>query len=640
MSLATINNSSLALLEVLTEASFLFKGTYRREYWKEFLSSIEEKLPKDILPIVKRHLACMEDIKQREYYYSFTSNTLELFHQINKEVTSLAPLEHILFTSSSSLRKISRANIVMIALLDQDGKKIAMKAAAGAQSGSLVDFKQDMDSGITGLVAKYKKPFVVSDLENEKYLIDSLTKTLIEKEDIRSLMGAPLLVKDKLIGLIYLARKSPYSSSDVHIKMLTYYCSQVAIAINNARLYANELRISELHRNIFEVALDQGYDSIVQKLAEFINQPIMLMDEYGHIICSIFPSKVKNKTHTEFEHHKEIYGKILSHTKRLLVETILEFQHNHVFYTVFPVDFHERTVAYLVIPKSFDDQYDHIDFMAIEQSKNILSLKISKERTSTEVELRLRQDFLYDLIHGLESEEDLSRRGRHLNISLEEHHQILVLSPLCEESQTKQINGTLEKIRYKLTGSGLPLSMVNSQKLIVSVPFSKTDSLARSILTDLEKYNSDTNAVIGVSKTVTGLSGYKKAYEEAKKAAEFAVHFNKKGEILHFDQLGIVGVMFEGNNFDSMKEFCEKYLGALMNYKYTNGTDLIYSLQVFLDHESVIQSAAEELHVHYNTLRYRLKRIEEIIELDLKDPQTKLNLRIALLIYRLLHSHD
>ncbi|WP_077213521.1 helix-turn-helix domain-containing protein [Bacillus dakarensis] len=635
--MATINNTSLALLEVLTEASFLFKGTYVRANWKEFLTNMEEKLPAEILPTVKRHLTSIEDIKQKEYYYSFTSNTLELFHQINKEVTSLAPLEHILYTSSNSLRKISKANLVMIALLDQDEKKICMKAAAGAQSERLLDFKQDINSGVTGLVAKYKKPFIVSNLANEKYLIDSLAATLIENENIQSLIAAPLLVKDKLIGLIYLARNRPYSSSDIHIKMLTYYCSQVAIAINNARLYANELRVSKLHRNIFEVALEQGYESIIQKLAEFINQPIMLMDEFGHIICKISPSK-DNRNLTEFDCPKDIYRSILRHTKRLDVDTNLEFQLNHIFYTTFPVVFHERTVAYLVIPKRFDDQYDHIDFMAIEQSKNILSLKISKERTSIEVELRLRQDYLYDLIHGLESEEDLLRRGRHLNISLEEHHQILVLSPLCEEGHTKLIDEILEKIRYRLTGSGLPLSMVNSQKLIVSVPLSKTDRLARTILADFGKYSAVSNAVIGVSKEITGFTGYKKAYEEAKKAAEFAVQFNKKGEIIHFDQLGVVGVMFEGNNFDSMKEFCEKYLGPLINYQYTSGNDLIHSLQVFLDHESVIQSAADELHVHYNTLRYRLKRIEEIIGLDLKDPQIKLNLRISLLIYRLLHS--
>lgn len=631
MSLTNINHFDF--LELFSEASNLFEKPYTEEMWNDLLIDLESKVSHELLPYIKNMLFNIKSLKEKAAGLSFTAKTLELFQQINKEISALAPLDTILQLSAGRLRDISKADLVLIGLTNKCQDQLQIQVVSGTGFDQLLHYNQSLKDGIASWLMKNKEPFLIPDFEKTDRSLDPIIR-ILEEEGFRSLLGAPLLINGEMIGVIYSARKYPYPSSELLINMLTTYCAQIAVAISNARLYANELRISALSRNIFEAALNQGYEGMVQKLSDFINESILLMDEFGNTICSV----IKNDSKHPFPLY--IYEDILYHSKSDDSKVVLHLE--NTLCTVFPILLHERTVAYIIIPKNFN-LHDDLDIMAIEQSKNVLALKISQERTKTEVELRLRQDYLYDLILGLESEEDLIRRGRYLKIDFKNPHQIIILTPTnihdSNELKNKQSIHNLERIRNRLGFSLLPLSMVNGEKLIVVTPAHQTNNIAKTILSSFKEY-SLSNATIGVSNIALQPRDYSKGYEEAKRAAEFAEQLGRKGEIVHFNDLGILGILFEAKNFESMKDYCDRYLGTLIEYDNANKKELIHSLQVYLDNESVIQAAAEQLHVHYNTLRYRINRIEEITGLNLTNPQHKLNFRISLMIYNLIKSRQ
>jgi len=629
----------LVYFDILNEISALSNNRYSESRWNSFRSELKTRLPSELLPIMDKHISTIQSLKQKEDYLTFSMKTLEIIHQIGMEVSSLAPLEKILSMSADRLRSISKANIVLIALGDKYRKIICIKVLSGTTSEELLNFEQPINVGIAGITAKYKKPYVVSDFELEQDLIDPIVSHLIEKEGVRSVIGSPLLVNNEFIGVVYLARSEPYTSSELLLNMFTNYCYQTAIAIDNSRLYVNELRISTLNHELYEEALNRGYSGVLRKLADFIDQPVLLMDEFGGIIHELLPTISQEEEIKNIFNHSLIHKKIQSRNKGLQLPIEIHFSNNS-FITVFPILLNERTVAYLIIPWIFEKQ--SLDIVAIEHSKNVLALKINQEQTSIEVENRLKQDYLYDLILGLESEEDLLRRGRYLQISFKVPYNIIILSPIDGTAnnvdENRQFIRVLEKIRYVLGISTLPLSMVHGQKLIVITPSQKTTSTAKSLLSYFNEFSPSLKATLGISNSVQHPTEYIKGYEEAKKAAEFANIFGRIDQIVHYDDLGIIGVLFESDNLNSMKAFRSKYLGALIEYELENKSELIDSLQVFLDNESVIQSSATQLHIHYNTLRYRLKRIEEISGLVLSDQQNRLNIQISLAIHQLLSS--
>jgi sugar diacid utilization regulator len=75
-------------------------------------------------------------------------------------------------------------------------------------------------------------------------------------------------------------------------------------------------------------------------------------------------------------------------------------------------------------------------------------------------------------------------------------------------------------------------------------------------------------------------------------------------------------------------------LEVLRAHDEQRGTDHLATLAAWLDHPGEAARAARALHVHPNTLRYRMARIGELVDLDLDAPQSRLALRLQLAALR------
>ena len=71
-----------------------------------------------------------------------------------------------------------------------------------------------------------------------------------------------------------------------------------------------------------------------------------------------------------------------------------------------------------------------------------------------------------------------------------------------------------------------------------------------------------------------------------------------------------------------------------MQYDDENGSDMVHTLEVFLEQGCNIAAATDALYVHRHTVKYRIKRIEEIMNIDLKDVTVRFNLRLA---FKIMH---
>ncbi|MFN0074484.1 MAG: helix-turn-helix domain-containing protein [Chloroflexota bacterium] len=81
-----------------------------------------------------------------------------------------------------------------------------------------------------------------------------------------------------------------------------------------------------------------------------------------------------------------------------------------------------------------------------------------------------------------------------------------------------------------------------------------------------------------------------------------------------------------------LETFHETTLGKLLAYDRDRGSELVPTLEAFLATLGAPLATAERLHVHRNTLLYRLTRIEAVAGLDLRDPEARLMLHLALRI--------
>ncbi|WP_163528824.1 PucR family transcriptional regulator [Halobacillus ihumii] len=126
------------------------------------------------------------------------------------------------------------------------------------------------------------------------------------------------------------------------------------------------------------------------------------------------------------------------------------------------------------------------------------------------------------------------------------------------------------------------------------------------------------------------------SYKQALKVLELKEQFPRAlQQVSNYQELGIYQFINELASLRSREQYRNAFLEKLYDYDRKHKSELVGTLKVFLDCNSNVHKAAEDMHIHTNTLNYRLKRIKEIGAIDLKDPNQKTTLYLDLLIHEM-----
>lgn len=141
---------------------------------------------------------------------------------------------------------------------------------------------------------------------------------------------------------------------------------------------------------------------------------------------------------------------------------------------------------------------------------------------------------------------------------------------------------------------------------------------------------------IGIGTRQKSLEKYKLSYEQASKCINLAIKQKQKNMIYYYEQLGLYQLFYDINNKTLLENFVHNILYSLIAYDKKYNTNLIQTLEVYLNKNCNLNQTAETLFIHRNTIKYRLQRIEEITNTSLDDAFTRLNFFNAILIKKFL----
>ena len=96
--------------------------------------------------------------------------------------------------------------------------------------------------------------------------------------------------------------------------------------------------------------------------------------------------------------------------------------------------------------------------------------------------------------------------------------------------------------------------------------------------------------------------------------------------------------MFISGNQREILDYCNEKLRRLEEYDHANGTFLQDTLLEYYMHGFSVGKTADALYIHRNSLQYRLRKIEELLEIELDDYMEYLNLVNCILIKKLMFS--
>ncbi|HSP64714.1 MAG TPA: helix-turn-helix domain-containing protein, partial [Candidatus Deferrimicrobium sp.] len=142
--------------------------------------------------------------------------------------------------------------------------------------------------------------------------------------------------------------------------------------------------------------------------------------------------------------------------------------------------------------------------------------------------------------------------------------------------------------------------------------------------------------IVGVGRSRSGPAGVRLSHREAEHALRISARLQSPRAVAAFADLGLHRLLVAMTQHAELEDFYRETAGPVIAYDDRTGSGLMETLDAYFSCHGSPTDTAQRLHLHRNTVLYRLRRIEEIGGLRLDDPVTRLNLHLCLRIREVL----
>jgi sugar diacid utilization regulator len=280
---------------------------------------------------------------------------------------------------------------------------------------------------------------------------------------------------------------------------------------------------------------------------------------------------------------------------------------------------------------------------ALNHCASIIALELLRQRSALETEERLGCDLFRELLGGAIADEgSLRHRASLLGVSLTLPRAVIRVGRHVTALKGGQQVDLGERHLCSLVGNARNLGIritgwISDSDLVVVIDMpGDSERDVRQLTGRLLKavaLSVGTRLAAGVGRQCTTINDYARAAAEAEMALEIARARPSPNEIVTRSELGICGLLVASTDAGELISMVIGVLGPLLAADARSGSDYVHTLRVFHACHRHVATAAEQLHVHVNTLRHRLRRIEELLGVDLADADTRFMLELALRVH-------
>ena len=307
-----------------------------------------------------------------------------------------------------------------------------------------------------------------------------------------------------------------------------------------------------------------------------------------------------------------------------------------------PIYLQKKVVAYCSFLYK-DLKIQEVDKLILEQGALACSLYLFNERTRIQTELRMQGNVLDDILSNSMTFEEISKKSYYVGFQLKAPYFMIAISPNHEKLTIRdelEFNDKLIKEISQFLKDRKINALVGQKSGNMNI-FLSEDMLLKSnnskkkfcqALHDFcsSKYPSH-DFTFGISSSTARIEEASQLYEESTTSLQIANHYQK---VVFFEFLGIEGIMFQMEN-DRLQKFIKMKLGSLIEEDKHKDMELTKTLFHYLNNGCNINKTARAINFSITGLRYRIQKINELLETDINIPDVgyQIYLSLKLLIY-------
>lgn len=428
--------------------------------------------------------------------------------------------------------------------------------------------------------------------------VDELPDEMVEQADR---LGFPLILLPNDVGF-----------DDILNQVLTDILNRQAAVL---------ARAEEAHRALVQVVLaGGGLNEVAAEVAQLLDVSVAAVDGSGRVLATAGPADHVTVLRESISREGPPSTRA-GRARSFASVPVLAGGHHH-----------GRIVAYSPSGTIRDS-----DVGILERAATVAALVVTRQEAVNAVESKYRADFLRDVLTGRAgTAERVTTRARAFGWDLARPVTVLVaeLDPDGDErsAQDRLVACWTAAIRrHDPRGAVAGFSHEVVAVVDAGLDAARVAKDAASAFADVPPATFST----GTSRPSPGAATLPEAYSQALKAARVGRQLHGPGAVAHFDQLGVYRLLSLVNDTDELHAFVRETLGPLASDDDAENADLRRTLHVLLETNLNVAETARRLHFHYNTLRYRIGKLERLLGNFTDDPHLRLNLTLALHVLRM-----
>jgi PucR family transcriptional regulator, purine catabolism regulatory protein len=279
------------------------------------------------------------------------------------------------------------------------------------------------------------------------------------------------------------------------------------------------------------------------------------------------------------------------------------------------------------------------DKMILGQFSLACSLHLLNERTRINTEQQLRGSFLEAILSKRITKSEIVDRAHYIDFELSAPYFMVAIHRQFEESSINKemefndqfMNDLLKFLKTKgvngLLGQKSGNIIILFSESMIMKSHLKKESLCQQTLDYCMTRYPKSLFEMGVSSSSPSIEKASQLYDESIASLKVT---NYHQNLVFFDSLGIIGMLLQAKDLETIENFANKILGDLVEEDQAKNMELTKTLYHYLENGSNVHQTARSMNFSISGLRYRLGRLNEILQLDMSKAYTRHEIYLAL----------
>jgi sugar diacid utilization regulator len=480
--------------------------------------------------------------------------------------------------------------------------------------------------------------------------------------DIRSMLGVPMVLRDEVIGLLFLDNHDvPHVYTAEQQRLAAALANLGAVAISQARRVA-ELRetmqtvvrqnrllrqVSAMDEQLTQQVLDgASVEDIAESVVKTTSNPCAIYDgEFRPLALHLCPGGpapmlMEPAVRTSPEVSSALVQLKPGQPKIIGPLPALGLHRRHLVARVQG----RGDVSGFVVLTHHGRPLTAFDGMVARRAATMVALELSAARRAVNADAHARQSLVRDLLHGFDEQRSLGRRASMHRLALDQPHVVCVVARRADADGRSPVVADVEAAVEAAGGAERPFCAAseNGVAMLLRIPgggsvragLASAKRLAESVVSSLAP---DGSIVAGVSSVCRGVPDYPRALGECDQVIQCMTTLlaDQSVRVLATDDLGAGRLLLSSTTLDAAERFATDVAGALLEDS-QDRMHLLGTLASFFDANRNVRATGVALGVHENTVRYRLGKIAELTGLDLVgSAEDQLTAQFAMLVFKL-----